>query len=193
MQESNRTFFNDFALRISFMRQKRGLGLAELSGGAASTAKSWESGSRPRPAQWDEVAAKLGLSVSFVFVGKPTSGEDYAFIAKYADELPPYKPEKDPLVLNEDSARYTSSASATHGKAEVIELRALFESVVAEAQKRPGGIFNLTRVLRRYQKEYLVDDEVSAAALKTFEALSRQARENIAARKAGSGEQREAS
>jgi hypothetical protein len=30
----------------------------------------------------------LGLSVSFVFLGKPTNREDFDFIAKYADELP---------------------------------------------------------------------------------------------------------
>lgn len=87
LQEPNRTFFDNFASRLSFIREKRGLGLAEVSGGAASTAKSWERGTMPRPALWDEIAARLRLSVSFVFLGKPVASADYDFLAKFADEI----------------------------------------------------------------------------------------------------------
>jgi len=137
LQDSNRTFFDDFALRIKFMREKRGLGLAELSGGAASTAKSWERGSRPRPALWDEVAARLGLSVSFVFLGKPVSNEDYDFIAKFADEI-----EGAREALAERGGGLTPSAvsedQATYG-GEAAQLRAQIRSKIEDGINAAGS------------------------------------------------------
>lgn len=88
MQAKLRNFYGDFGTRLAFIREKRGLTLGELAGGkAASTAKSWESGSVPRPDQWPAIAERLGLSVSFVFLGEPKSRSDYDFVAKFADEL----------------------------------------------------------------------------------------------------------
>lgn len=91
LQEQLRNFYDNFGTRIAFIRDKRGLTLGQLSEGAASTAKSWEAGSLPRPDQWEPIAKRLGLSVSLVFLGDPKTREDFDFVAKFADEigLPP--------------------------------------------------------------------------------------------------------
>ena len=92
VQAENRNFYEDFAFRIRFIRKKRGVTLSQLAQGSASTAKSWESGSRPRPEDWEEIAKRLGVSVSLVFLGSPKSREDCDFVAKFADEIgkPPH-------------------------------------------------------------------------------------------------------
>lgn len=82
-----RNFYDDFGTRLAFLRAKRGIPLASLAGGKASTAKSWEQGSIPAASRWEEIAEKLGLSPSFVFLGQPRLREDYDFIAKYGDEI----------------------------------------------------------------------------------------------------------
>ena len=89
MQPKYRNFYDDFGERIAFIREKRGMTLGELSGGSASTAKSWEEGSRPNPEKWEAVASRLKLSVSFVFLGEPRSAADFDFVAKFADEVGP--------------------------------------------------------------------------------------------------------
>lgn len=87
MQVANRKFYEDFGTRIRVIREKRGLSLAELSGGTASTANSWQNGSLPRADRWDEIAKRLQVSSSFLISGKPIFDEDYEFIAKYRDEI----------------------------------------------------------------------------------------------------------
>lgn len=118
MQEPNRKFYEEFASRISFIRRARNLTLAELSGGSASTAKSWEAGSLPRADQWQTVASRLGLSVSFVFLGVPKLREDFDFVAKYADEIG--RPAAEPEPVAEEAGSY--------GTAE--NLRSEFRSIV---------------------------------------------------------------
>lgn len=86
-QEQNRKPFDSFASRLRFVREKRGVSLGALANGKPSTAKSWESGVNPRPDQWEGIASKLGVSVSFLFLGHPKTPEDYAFVAKYNDEI----------------------------------------------------------------------------------------------------------
>lgn len=41
----------------------------------------------PRNDLWEGIAARLGVTVSLLFLGLPKSPEDYDFIAKYADEI----------------------------------------------------------------------------------------------------------
>ena len=100
MQAKLRNFYGDFGRRISFIREKRGLTLRAMADGKPSTAKSWEGGSRPGSEHWEKIAGRVGLSVSFVFLGQPTSREDYEFVAKYADEIGSPKTEQ---ILREES------------------------------------------------------------------------------------------
>jgi transcriptional regulator with XRE-family HTH domain len=37
----------------------------------------------------------------------------------------------------------------------VVELRSLFEEILADCRRTPGGFYNLTRALKRFQKEHL--------------------------------------
>ncbi|QYM80265.1 helix-turn-helix domain-containing protein [Horticoccus luteus] len=119
MQDSNRNFYEDFGMRLAFIRKARGLTLSELSSGSASTAKSWEAGSRPRSDQWEAVAGRLGLSVSFVFLGVPKLREDFDFIAKFADEVGK-PPDASAVVAAEDRGTYGTPASLrTEARAEL--------------------------------------------------------------------------
>lgn len=106
-----RSFYGDFGTRIAFIREKRGMGLAELGNGKASTAKSWEAGSRPKPEKWEELAVKLNLSSSFVMTGKPRLQSDYDFIAKYGDEI---GPPPDAKTLRGDVFFSRDNVSAVH-------------------------------------------------------------------------------
>lgn len=108
-QENNRNFYDDFGKRLAFIREKRGLTLTQLSGGSASTAKSWEDGSRPAPDKWEAVAGRLNLSVSLVFLGEPSSKEDFDFVAKFTDEIG--SPVRNSTQVGESPAAYGDEAS----------------------------------------------------------------------------------
>jgi len=87
MQEKITLSSADVAKRIAFLREKQGATLAEIGGGKASTAKSWEEGKMPRRDKWQGIAERLGLSESLIFIGRPESEADYAFIAKWRNEI----------------------------------------------------------------------------------------------------------
>lgn len=156
MQDQIRNFYDDFGSRISFIRKKRGLTLGELSGGSSSTAKSWESGIRPRPDQWEAIAARVGLSVSFVFLGKPTSAEDYEFIAKFADEIGPQETvfqsiqkvhvSMDPEV-NEAAATYRAGRAQT-AEETIAKIKAFVDELIASAQNDPNRLGWILEQLR---------------------------------------------
>lgn len=133
-QEKYRKFYDDFGDRIAFIREKRGLTLGELSGGSASTAKSWEDGSRPNPDKWEAVAKRLGLSVSFVFLGKPTSREDFDFVAKFADELPEHSGRQ----AVEPAPHYPSQGAPRDATDALLsEARRRFDYIIAATREDP--------------------------------------------------------
>lgn len=98
-----------------------------LAGGKPSTAKSWESGTTPRTNLWEGIAGRLGVSVSFLFLGQPKTPEDYDFIAKYADEIagaeallsrrqPSRETNYDRLKSGEKTHQVREDAAATHAQ-----------------------------------------------------------------------------
>ena len=157
VQALNRNFYDDFGRRILFLRHKQGLTLAALSGGSPSTANSWERGSLPRPDQWDSIAGRLGLSVSFVFLGQPKSRADYDFIARFADEIgppPPHPVEKKPepkpseaptrrMMLNES---FQPPAPALTRK----QLEEQLRRILDEAEITPGGLGYINGLVNQY-------------------------------------------
>lgn len=72
------------------------------------------------------------------------------------------------------------SAAPVIAEPSVTDLRDLFDQLVDESKRVPGGIFNLTRALRRYRAEYLNDDAITAmeSAARKLEELKRRARES---------------
>ncbi len=142
LQAQYRNFYDSFGTRIAFIREKTGLTLGQLSDGAASTAKSWESGSLPRADQWEAIAARLGLSVSLVFLGSPKSKEDYDFLAKYADELPPHKSEPE----------IGETKQAPYGTADTLraEARRYFDDLLSAANDDPVRLGWLLQQMREH-------------------------------------------
>lgn len=140
MQDLNRNFYDNLAHRLRFIRKKRGLTLSALAGGSASTAKSWESGTRPRPDQWEEVARRLGLSVSLVILGQPKTRADYDFIAKHADEIGNPKPGE----LAEDPAEYHATGSIES------KIRSHVEEQIKQADGEPSKLGWIYEQLRAH-------------------------------------------
>lgn len=148
-QELLRNFYDDFGTRIAFIRAKRGLSLAALAGGTASTAKSWEAGSRPSPDKWEAIAARVGLSSSLVMMGIPRLREDYDFVAKYQDEIgtPPSGMSTDTagpgMVMEGPPASYLpSGAGGLSDSALAIteEIQKRFYAVVSAADGDPSRL-----------------------------------------------------
>jgi transcriptional regulator with XRE-family HTH domain len=169
VQAANRKFFDNFAERISFLRSKRGLTLNELAGGSASTAKSWEQGSLPRTDQWETIAARLGLSVSLVFLGKPTSREDYEFVAKYSDEIGP------PPATAASAA--VAGAAIPPAPLEA-EARWILDEAIRAAASRPerlGWVLEQLRAHLRPPAHWAISPEEEAAARRRYEAFKAKA------------------
>lgn len=80
------------------MREKQGLTLSELGDGRPTTAQSWERGKEPRRKNWQGISERLGLSELFIFSGRPESQADYAFIAKWTDEIEDLKERSAPQI-----------------------------------------------------------------------------------------------
>jgi len=114
MQEEITTFYEDLSKRIRFIREKKGITLKELANGSASTAQSWEQGKQPRKPKWRGISERLGLSESFIFLGKPRSKEDYDFIATFRNEIgepPGFNPN---LIVEDRAYQYKSLAESGH-------------------------------------------------------------------------------
>jgi len=81
----------DIASRIAFIREKQGVTLITLGEGKASTAQSWIGGKTPRRDKWGGIAGRLGVSEMLIFMGKPESPGDYAFLRKWRNEIADYE------------------------------------------------------------------------------------------------------
>lgn len=189
LQDQNRNFFEDFGTRISFIRAKRGLTLKALAGGKpASTAKSWEEGKVPRNDQWPSIAERLGLSVSFVFLGEPKAQTDYDFIRTYSEEIGnPYRQTlhtTNPCQVCEEPSIYEEHSGKTEGERLEKSIRAHIESTIRASAGRPdrlGWVYEQllshVRAPERWTRDIAeADDSLRAEFRKNVEA--RLARED---------------
>lgn len=87
MQAKISLFSTDVGKRIAYLRDRRGVTLDTLGEGRPTTAQSWERGKMPRRPKWQGIAQRLGLSESFIFMGRLETEADYAFIAKWRNEI----------------------------------------------------------------------------------------------------------
>lgn len=86
-QENFPLFSASIGERIRWLRSKRGLTLAQLGDGSASTAGSWEEGKLPRGDRWQGITERLGATWTFISTGVPTSEADYGILRQYRNEI----------------------------------------------------------------------------------------------------------
>jgi hypothetical protein len=141
-------------------------------------------------AGWDgaRAASELGVSETWVSKLRRGAGEFSRVMQRRIEELERLHL-RQLSELEETSAKFSrsgpgSSPAPAAQEPTITELRALFDQVAEEAQRVPGGIFNLTRALRRFRIEYLADEAAGLQrGIETAEqTLARLKREVAAAR-----------
>lgn len=115
MQEKFPLFSADVGNRLAFLRDKQGVTLETLGDGHPTTAQSWEQGKSPRRAKWGGIAKRLGLSESLIFMGRPDSDADYAFLVNWRNLI-----EGADEALQERDMRVHAIASFDRIKAQVV-------------------------------------------------------------------------
>jgi len=150
LQDQITNFYDNFGMRLHFMRQARGLTLSELSSGSASTAQSWETGIYPRTRKWREISEKLGLSEPFIFKGIPAIASDYEFIRMHRSEIgdppPTWAPEnKD---IRENAGNLLSSANLIADASTVLSfMRPWFDAMIKNPNIAPYVLGELKKHL----------------------------------------------
>jgi hypothetical protein len=114
--------------------------LAQLGGGSASTAGSWEEGKLPRQDRWEGISERLGLSWHLISAGLPSSEKDYAFLRHYRNQIdwrgaPPGVRERIFAETGGDASNLVEEAAAPYGTPDMIrrEIRQQIERTITLA------------------------------------------------------------